>query len=155
MSIDFVVFFALRRHLTDLNMKIQQDAGKEYGTALNGLMMIETIKANGNESDFFVKWADFKTSYTGIVLNVEPNETFKKEGSRYNIFKAVAEKLAHDKWTLLFILLLSLCMIIPGLATPIFSQIFLDEILTRKHTDWMFNFCLAMMVSFIVCGVMN
>ena len=60
LSIDFVVFFALRRHLTDLNMKIQQDAGKEYGTALNGLMMIETIKANGNESDFFVKWACYR-----------------------------------------------------------------------------------------------
>lgn len=60
LSIDFVVFFALRRHLTDLNMKIQQDAGKEYGTAMNGLMMIETIKANGNESDFFAKWACYR-----------------------------------------------------------------------------------------------
>ncbi|MBR3747569.1 MAG: NHLP family bacteriocin export ABC transporter peptidase/permease/ATPase subunit, partial [Selenomonadaceae bacterium] len=102
-----------------------------------------------------VKWDEFRTSYTGVALRVVPNENFKPEGRRYNIFKAVAEKLAQDKWAVLFILLLNLGMIIPGLASPVFSQIFLDDILTRKHPDWMFNFCLAMTVSFIVCGVMN
>ena len=60
-AIDLIVFFALRRHLTDLNMKIQQDASKEYGTTMNGLQMIETIKANGNEADFFTKWAGYQT----------------------------------------------------------------------------------------------
>ena len=102
-----------------------------------------------------VKWSDFRTSYTGVALKVVPNENFVREGRRYNIFKAVAEKLAQDKWAVLFILLLNLGMIIPGLASPVFSQIFLDDILTRKHPDWMFNFCLAMTVSFVVCGVMN
>ena len=102
-----------------------------------------------------VKWDEFRTSYTGVALRVVPNENFKPEGRRYNIFKAVAEKLSQDKWAVLFILLLNLGMIIPGLASPVFSQIFLDDILTKKHPDWMFNFCLAMTVSFLVCGVMN
>ena len=102
-----------------------------------------------------VKWDDFRTSYTGVALDVVPNENFKPEGRRYNIFKAVAEKLAQDKWAALFILLLNMGMIIPGLASPVFSQIFLDDILTRKHPDWMFNFCLAMTVSWVVCGAMT
>ncbi len=102
-----------------------------------------------------VKWEDFRTSYTGVALRIVPNENFKPEGRRYNIFKAVAEKLAQDKWAALFILLLNLGMIIPGLASPVFSQIFLDDILTRKHPDWMFNFCLAMTVSWLVCGAMT
>ena len=102
-----------------------------------------------------VKWEDFRTSYTGVALHVEPNENFKPEGKRYNIFKDVAKKLAQDKWALLFIILLNLGMIIPGLASPVFSQIFLDDILTKKHPDWMFNFCLAMTVSWVVCGVMT
>lgn len=102
-----------------------------------------------------VDWKDFKTSYTGVALQVEPNENFKPEGERYNIFKAVAEKLSQDKWAALFILLLNFGMIIPGLASPVFSQIFLDDILTKKHPDWMFNFMLAMTVSFLVCGTMS
>lgn len=51
----------LRRHLTDLNMNIQQSAGKCYGVTMNGLSMIETIKATGAEADFFAKWAGYKT----------------------------------------------------------------------------------------------
>ena len=102
-----------------------------------------------------VKWEDFRTSYTGVALHVVPNETFKPEGERYNVFKDVARKLAQDKWAVLFIVLLNLGMIIPGLASPVFSQIFLDDILTKKHPDWMFNFCLAMTVSWVVCGVMT
>ena len=102
-----------------------------------------------------VKWDEFRTSYTGVALHVVPNENFKPEGERYNIFKDVAKKLSRDKWAVLFILLLNLGMIIPGLASPVFSQIFLDDILAKKHTDWMFNFCLAMTVSFVICGVMT
>ncbi|MBR6267959.1 MAG: ATP-binding cassette domain-containing protein, partial [Selenomonadaceae bacterium] len=60
-SVEIILFFAMRRHLTDLNMRIQQDAGKAYGVAMNGLRMIETIKANGDESDFFTKWAGYQT----------------------------------------------------------------------------------------------
>jgi NHLM bacteriocin system ABC transporter peptidase/ATP-binding protein len=59
--IGFIIFFAMRRRLTDLNMRIQQDAGKAYGVSMNGLRMIETIKANGDESDFFTKWAGYQT----------------------------------------------------------------------------------------------
>ena len=102
-----------------------------------------------------VQWADFRTSYTGVALQVVPNDNFKPEGERYNIFKAVAEKLRQDKWAVLFVLLLNLGMIVPGLASPVFSQIFLDDILAKKHSDWMFNFCLAMTVSWVVCGAMT
>lgn len=102
-----------------------------------------------------VKWDEFRTSYTGVALNIVPNENFKPEGERYNIFKAVAEKLAQDKWAVLFVILLNLGMIIPGLASPVFTQIFLDDILAKKHTDWMFNFCLAMTVSWVICGSMT
>ena len=102
-----------------------------------------------------VKWDEFRTSYTGVALRVVPNENFKPEGERYNIFKDVAIKLSRDKWAVLFILLLNLGMIIPGLASPVFTQVFLDDILAKKHTSWMFNFCLAMTVAWVVSGVMT
>ena len=70
-SVDIIVFFALRRHLTDLNMKIQQDSGKEYGAAMNGLQMIETIKANGNEADFFTKWAGYRAKVLAATQDVQ------------------------------------------------------------------------------------
>ena len=53
------VLYKLRRKLTDLNMRIQQDAGKEYGTLVNGITMIESVKANGTEGDIFSKWSGY------------------------------------------------------------------------------------------------
>lgn len=97
-----------------------------------------------------VPWEDFLTSYTGIALTIEPLPGFKVEGSRYNVFSAVAKKLWQDKWGMFFLLALGLCMVIPGLAAPVMSQVFLDEILTGKHLDWMKNLCIAMTVSFLV-----
>lgn len=102
-----------------------------------------------------VKWSDFRTSYTGISLYIKPGKDFQKSGHRYNIAKTVYEKLKHDKWAVAFVMLLNLGMLVPQLASPVFSQIFLDDILTAKHPDWMFNLCIAMVLSFILSGIMN
>ena len=102
-----------------------------------------------------VPWEDFRTSYTGISITIKPTEGFQKEGHPYNVFKVVKDKLLEDKAAMAFMIILSLCMIIPGLASPVFSQIFLDDILSGKHREWVFNFLLAMTISFVLCGVMN
>ena len=102
-----------------------------------------------------VEWDDFITSYTGISLKIVPDVNFNKEGKRYNIFKEVAKKLFLDKWAALFIILIEFFAIIPGLASPVFNQIFMDDIITKKHPEWMFNFCLAMTISFIMTGVIS
>ena len=102
-----------------------------------------------------VPFEEFRTSYTGVALRVRPGEGFVKEGQRYNVFADIWKKLREDKWAAVYILILELCAIIPGLASPVMSQIFMDDILTRKHPDWMFNFCLAMTFSFIISGVIT
>ena len=50
----------MRRHLTDLTMKTQQDAGKSYGVMAAGMQIIESVKGNGTEGELFAKWAGYK-----------------------------------------------------------------------------------------------
>ena len=102
-----------------------------------------------------VPLSEFRTSYTGVAIFATPGENFKKEGERYNVFKDIMSKLLEDKWVALYILILEFCAIIPGLASPVMSQIFMDEILTGKHREWMFNFCIAMVASFLLSGLMG
>lgn len=102
-----------------------------------------------------VDWEDFQTSYTGVAMRIKPTENFKKEGQPYNIVKAVAEKLLQDKWAMLFVIFIGIGMIFPGLAAPVFNQIFLDDILSGNHTDWLSKLCIAMALSLILSGVMT
>ena len=102
-----------------------------------------------------VPWEEFRTSYTGVSLRVKPTDKFKPEGHRYSIVRAIAAKLMQDKWAMIFVMLIGFGMIFPGLASPVFNQIFLDDILTGKHADWMTKLCIAMSVSLVLSGVMT
>ena len=100
-------------------------------------------------------WKDFLPSYTGVYLQIRPGENFRKEGHRYNVFKTLAAKLAEDNRAVLFVMILGLCMIIPGLAVPIFNQIFLDDILTMKRPDWIKILFVTMAGTVIFTGFLN
>ena len=138
---------------------------KEYPVILhwefNHFLVLEGIKnniaylndpAHGHRK---VPWEDFRTSFTGVALEIRPGKEFKKEGSSYNIGRVITAKLLKDKWAMIFAALIGLFLIVPGLAAPVFSQIFLDEIMTLKHKDWMPKLALAMLVGILLFGVLT
>ena len=47
------------RSRVDAARRLMQDKGKLQGVAMNGLQMIETIKATGSEAEFFARWAGY------------------------------------------------------------------------------------------------
>jgi len=47
------------RKRTDLNRRLQSDKGKLTSTSMGGVQTIEALKASGQETDFFNRWAGF------------------------------------------------------------------------------------------------
>ncbi len=70
-SINLFALSAISRLRTDGNMRMLQDRGKLMATTMGGIQTIETIKATGAETDFFMRWSGFKAkvSNTEAQLN--------------------------------------------------------------------------------------
>ena len=69
--INVLILQGMFRWLKDQQMKIQQDMGKIYGVSIAGIQTIETLKANGNEADFFTKWAGYQSKILEAMQSVE------------------------------------------------------------------------------------
>lgn len=63
-AIEIFVIYKLRRKLTDLNMR-------KYGILVNGITMIESVKANGSEGDLFSKWSGYHSKVLIATQNVQ------------------------------------------------------------------------------------
>jgi ABC-type bacteriocin/lantibiotic exporter with double-glycine peptidase domain len=61
--LNFLLMVFVRKRLAELSLKNQQNSGKTMGIMVNGIQIIETLKANGNEADFFSKWAGYNAKY--------------------------------------------------------------------------------------------
>lgn len=85
--------------------------------------------------------------FTGIVLKLKPNSSFKKEKQKNSLFEFFKDRLNGQKLALTYLILIGICLIVPGLLSPIFTQIFLDDILLKGNTDWLIILLIAMVLS--------
>lgn len=58
--LNFVFLKLAGKARSDRNRVATQENGKLYGTAINGLSMIENLKSSGGEDDFFSRWAGYQ-----------------------------------------------------------------------------------------------
>jgi len=63
-TINVGVLLLLDRRRKDLSIRLQLERGRLFGTSVNGLQLVETLKANGDEDDFFVRWAGYHARVT-------------------------------------------------------------------------------------------
>ena len=93
-----------------------------------------------------VKWPmeEFRKHFTGICLTFKPTEHFQKGGEQTSILSYIRKNLsdAGEAFWLTFTFALMTAFI--TLLTPLFTRIFLDEILSGKNADWAMWFLLAM-----------
>lgn len=102
-----------------------------------------------------VTMEEFSASFTGIAIRIKPGPDFQKGGSAPSIVAALAKRLGGQKRSMVFVLLIGMGLIVPGLAIPTFSQVFMDDIISRLHSDWMNSLLLAMAIAATVQGMLT
>lgn len=80
---------------------------------------------------------EFEKAFTGIVLKLEPGPDFRPEGKPKSIWGFARKRLRGSLVPFLLIVSISILTAAAGLLPPLFSRIFLDNILTGSNPEWL------------------
>ena len=83
----------------------------------------------------FVPMEDFDTSFTGVVLVLEPGDDFRAGGRKPGIMTALPARLRGTTGTMLVALLASLLLVGVGAAVPALSKTYIDLFLIGDQTS--------------------
>lgn len=98
---------------------------------------------------------EFSESFTGITLVFSPGENFVKEGKKTGAVEAILKRIKGSEKALLYIVLVGIALVLPGLAVPVFSQIFVDDILLGNNDSWLFPLLFGMALTAGLRGILT
>ena len=102
-----------------------------------------------------VSYEEFDEAFTGIALHFHTTKSFKKGGAAQGLWCDLKERLTPVKSSLIFILIAGLCLLIPGLALPAFTRIFIDNILVSNILPWKQAFLGALGIGMLLAWVLS
>ena len=98
---------------------------------------------------------EFSQSFTGIVLSFAPTPEFQKDKKKPSIISALKKRLKGSEIPLLYIILVGLALVIPGLAIPVFARIFVDDILLDGRSSWIIPLMIGMGMTAVLRGTLT
>ena len=102
-----------------------------------------------------VTFQEFEDGFTGVVIVCEPGPEFETGGRRPSTVAALTDRLSGFYGGVLFAFLAGLLLVVPGLAIPAFTQVFLDEILIQERSSWLRPLILAMLATVAALGILK
>ena len=87
---------------------------------------------------------EFRKHYTGVCLTFEPTEKFEKGGQQTSILSYMKKNLNGVSEAFWLTFSFALMGAFVALLSPLFTRIFLDEILSGKNADWVKWFFIGM-----------
>jgi NHLM bacteriocin system ABC transporter peptidase/ATP-binding protein len=94
-------------------------------------------------------------AFTGVVLTFKPDPGFERRGEPPKLIPALRRRLTGSRAALAFVLLAGLGLVIPGLAVPVFSKLFVDGVLLEGHVEWLRPLLLAMGFTALALGLLT
>jgi ATP-binding cassette, subfamily C, bacterial len=97
----------------------------------------------------------FDTAFTGVVLVLKPGATFQKGGAKPNLLRSLWSRLRESQAVLAYCILAGFLLVVPNIVTPVFTQIFIDEVLVANRGDWLRPLLLGMVLMAGLEGILT
>jgi ATP-binding cassette, subfamily C, bacterial len=101
-----------------------------------------------------VSLEEFDRGYTGIVLVMEPGANFQKGGKKKSVIETLQNRLKGSIAAFAYCVAAGFLLVIPNLAVPIFSQVFVDNVLIKQRLDWVPYLIIGMLLAVIIQGIL-
>ena len=98
---------------------------------------------------------EFNDAYTGIVLTFSPTASFQKGGGRSSLLSIVRSRLSGSSGALALVIVAGLALVIPGIAIPVFSKIFVDDVLMKGLSRWIWPLIIGMGITAVLRALLT
>ena len=121
--------FGKIENLYDLDLPLVLFWNQNHFLVLAGFKNGKAILSDPAQGPRTVSLEEFDLAYSGVVLTFEPGRDFEPGGGKRSRLNALRQRLRGSYWAMTFALICGLFLVVPGLITPAFTRVFIDEYL--------------------------
>ncbi|HAU99878.1 MAG TPA: NHLP family bacteriocin export ABC transporter peptidase/permease/ATPase subunit [Lachnospiraceae bacterium] len=92
---------------------------------------------------------DIDSCFTGVVLTFRPAKGFIKNKKEDRLLPMILHRLRGEKASVISLIVMGMFLVLPGMLIPVFTEVFIDDILTDGSTDWITALMFAMFVTMV------
>lgn len=93
--------------------------------------------------------------FTGVVLTLEPGPEFQATGRPASLGHELAARLQESRLALTYVALSSFLLVLPGALAPVFSKVFVDDILIAQRGEWFRPLLLGIALALLLRGLLT
>ncbi len=97
---------------------------------------------------------EFNDSFSGVALTFSPTADFRTGGKPFSLLDGLKKRMTGLEQALVYILLVSLLLVIPGLVVPSFLRIFIDYVLVKGMSGWLQPLLIGMLLTALLQGAL-
>lgn len=98
---------------------------------------------------------EFDLAFTGVVLEFRKMPEFRKGGSRSKVIPALLRRLERNWAALGYVVTATLALAIPSLILPVFSRVYVDDVLVGGKRNWLKLLLIAMAATALIKGLLT
>ncbi len=138
------------RHLADLQMPAIAFVDFCHFVVVEGVWRGKVYLNDPASGRRQVPMAEFDASFTGVILTFSKGDSFIEADERPSLFASLARRASGVRSGVVFILLAGLALVLPGLAVPVMSRVFVDFVLVRGLEDWLTPLAIGLALTAVI-----
>ncbi len=140
---------ALSQHLIGLRFPMIVHWNFNHFVVLEGFRGDRVYINDPAEGKRTLSRSELDANYSGVSLLFQPGPEFRTGGRRPSALRGLFSRLGHTREPLLYVVLATLVLIVPGLALPTLLKVFVDDVLIPRSD--MLAFPLMVGLGLVAC----